>query len=244
MTLMDQLKDNPFVFVVIICSIVIPGSVGVTTFFYEHQKSSMEKKHDAEISQLELEYKTQISDLKSTKSDVELLKKVKDIELAIENKKNEILELNEKKKEKIFEVSTCLMKLDKKDADISKLKKELNILQGQLLDREEKIEEFKKRYKNCVKADDIYLQETKRIVKNLSDNVIDDIIIELTDVKSHGKVDFTFEIENNKYHIQDVPPKTLAGRRISNHLYLFEVKDSSRSNPESATIRAMRILVK
>lgn len=94
--ILEKLQDNPFVSIVVICSIVIPVSISVTTWFYQRQLENNFSKCESDKSRLNSKCESEMGDLKSTirslsaqtleiSSQLDLLKK-KNIELINENK--------------------------------------------------------------------------------------------------------------------------------------------------------------
>lgn len=53
--MIDKIKDHPIVALVIVCSVVIPSSVGVTSFFYQRQLENTKSKYDAQIAMIQTE---------------------------------------------------------------------------------------------------------------------------------------------------------------------------------------------
>ena len=132
MTLIDKLKNNPFIYVIIICSIVIPSSVGVTTWFYENQMRSKEAKYQADISNLTNKYEAKILKLELIKSDEKLLKslndsnnKINELKVEIEKKNVTISKLEGNIKENILINSQQKSVLDKTEDELLKVKKNL-----------------------------------------------------------------------------------------------------------------------
>jgi len=76
--MLNTIRNNPIISLIIICSIVIPPTVGITTWFYERQKDNIIAQRDAIIEQKNLEIKR--LEAKNVKCDESLkdLLKIKD----------------------------------------------------------------------------------------------------------------------------------------------------------------------
>lgn len=53
--MLDKIKNNPIIFLITICGMIISYTVGVTTWFYERDKDNLNSKNQALIEQKNLE---------------------------------------------------------------------------------------------------------------------------------------------------------------------------------------------
>jgi hypothetical protein len=58
--MIDKLKKNPFISVIIVCSIIIPMAVSVTVWFYERQLANIISKYEADKANIKNTYEAKV----------------------------------------------------------------------------------------------------------------------------------------------------------------------------------------
>ena len=61
--MLDKLKDNPIISLLIVCSLVIPATAGVTVWFYERHMNYIVSKCESDKAHIRNTYQTQIKKL-------------------------------------------------------------------------------------------------------------------------------------------------------------------------------------
>lgn len=65
--MLKKIQENPIISLIILCSIIIPSTIGVVSWFYEKQKENIITKHEADMSSSKSNYQSEINALKTTK---------------------------------------------------------------------------------------------------------------------------------------------------------------------------------
>ena len=64
MSLIDKIKDNPLVSLIILCSFIIPGSVGVTSWFFTQRIENIKSKNASVIAGMTARHESSLTEIK------------------------------------------------------------------------------------------------------------------------------------------------------------------------------------
>lgn len=234
----------PVVAVLVIAFLSVSGAVGFVISMYDTYMDAKDESHKAVLAKCEAE---------KSKEEQRLTGELERIKISESFKAQYLTACQSQLKAKADLISSLSNTIpppastQTDSPDLKKCNEEVAIFQRKNRINETRIEtlnaEISKLKIDQVKAGEAFRQELVHLTKKREPvtaiGEVDIVLKEVTNKKLN--VDFDYTIYNKKYSAEDIPQKTIVGRRIGSFLYLFEILESSSTKPESATINVIRV---